>query len=337
MQTSEVSGLNFVNCTNDGATLSMPLSAAVYGGGAIVVEQGKLTLNGKKFHNNKAPVFAVGGSTKPGGGAVLVGPAATLDLELGFDRKTGDPDMGGNTSNLFLKNDAPYGGAIANYGTLNVRGGKFDTNTAMQGPGGTGLGGAIYSRGPIHTLASPETTKFFDNKAFLQGGAVYIESPQAASGEPTVTVACDFDQFDFRDNESTASGGAVQLHGAELTVTNSKFLRNSSVQGGAISMIAGLQVVVAQIPGAPGGGGTTQASKVTATEVDFDGNLAAVNPNTNSPNAVFVGADCLFVTSKCHFKNNNGVNVNRVVLIPPAGATGWYDDPLAGNQSDGVP
>ena len=123
------------------------------------------------------------------------------------------------------------GGAIINYGTMNIYGSTFSGNKASAVPGFGGNGGAIinssYGGGGVLVIAN---TTFSSNTSNVAGGA--IENGAAL----TVTKSA------FTQNQSGTSGGALDSGFlSRLAVAGSSFTSNSAIStsnsfGGAIEI-----------------------------------------------------------------------------------------------------
>ena len=109
-------------------------------------------------------------------------------------------------------NSGRIGGAIFNWGQLNILGSTFTNNLAWDS------GGAIENHGSA-TLAV-RTSEFSDNIAGHQGGAIF------SSASATIRSSS------FARN-SALEGGAIFIYQDALSVVNSTFSGNNAVTGGA--------------------------------------------------------------------------------------------------------
>ncbi len=91
-------------------------------GGATLYNTGDLTVNNVTFKDNTATEYSSGGAICNGGGANLM-----------------------VTDSTFIGNSACCGGAIFNYGTLNVTGSNFANNNAIYYNGAVYYGGGAIS------------------------------------------------------------------------------------------------------------------------------------------------------------------------------------------------
>ena len=146
--------------------------------GGAVVNNGTLTVEGGTFFNNRAYHTA---------GAVLNNSAATLNVTGGVFKGNSDGDVQGAGGG---------GGAIVNYGTMNMSGGTITGNTAHPNGGGiwngqatavlnlsggtitdnyaTGSGSGIYARadGAVNMSGSPVVNYNAKNNLYLNGDGV---------------------------------------------------------------------------------------------------------------------------------------------------------------------
>ena len=134
----------------------------------------------------------------------------------------GTSDIGGaiaNYGNLnvynstFINNKASYGGAINNGddGALTVNNSTFDNNTGT-------YGGVIWNSGDSSTL----TNNTFTNNIGTYGGVIY--------NEHTGTIIVTNNTF---DNNTATTGGAIFNYGTS-TETSNTFNNNTATKGGAI-------------------------------------------------------------------------------------------------------
>lgn len=170
-------------------------------GGAIEVAEGSATLIGNRFESN------VSGDL---GGA--------LNVELG-----GKVVLSGN--NIFVQNQAVYGGAIAaNDGTLEITGATFTDNTAADTDALVGDGGAVHA---VNSNVDIYDSIFEGNLALGSGGAIYFEG---GTGKTLTVGATNGNTTRFTGNKSNAvwdvegnltDGNANSIHlvgGADFVV-----------------------------------------------------------------------------------------------------------------------
>lgn len=171
-----------------------------FGGGAICVGSGTLTVSGYKFTGNE---------TKADGGAINYRGTATLtvnDCEFSSNKALKQNDING------------LGGAIFMFqGTLNMDVDKT-TVTTFEGNHATN-GGAIAQKAGTANISNAE---FTSNQGQWNGGALYHKK--------TVNLT----NCKFTSNTTESKGGAVCSEGGTLNATNCTFTGNTSNdEGGA--------------------------------------------------------------------------------------------------------
>ncbi len=182
------------------------------GGTLAIVASGTLEIYGGNYRNN------------------------TINEELNSTEEGRWSTVGGlifNNSNLtiyggrFEGNTGARGGVIYNYRVVRILGGSFINNSA------TVSGGVYYApnSASVHFYigssdASGAAVLFEGNTAKSSGGVIYAS---------TLTANVIYGNASFISNKSTSgSGGAICMYG-QLTVRNSVFERNTSInRGGAI-------------------------------------------------------------------------------------------------------
>ncbi|MBQ9161801.1 MAG: hypothetical protein IJX74_00855 [Clostridia bacterium] len=119
------------------------------------------------------------------------------------------------------------GGAIYNYGTLDIFGGTFDGNHA-------GRGGALYNYRTMNIY----NAKIINNTASTLGGAIYVPNSTSAYlyiGEDNDTVES---SVVFENNSSESSGGAIYAQHV-ASVKNTQFIGNTTAAGHGGAIAAG--------------------------------------------------------------------------------------------------
>lgn len=251
--TAATSGGAIYNAENGDLTLVGTSAAAIFegntslagvGGGAITVGTGTLDVDGYTFKNNVAE--------NGNGGAIQVNSTysvasianSVFDSNKNTDKNTSDETIyhGGAiytkakelnvADTTFTSNHTPgQGGAINTQGkALNVIdctfGGENVGNVAA------GNGGAIYNGNKCTTtITSSKDAVFAENKSETgTGGAICVG-----------TGHLEINGYTFDGNISESSdGGAIRLNADEITaeITDSVFVNNNAVNGGAISNAA---------------------------------------------------------------------------------------------------
>ncbi len=187
-------------------------------------------ISGVTFANGRTPEVHAGISY-PGGGAIFISPAA-MGLTVA------DCTFSGNVSD-------DNGGAIDNYGTLNVVRCRFSRNSAGTEGGAIGNfnlttvtvtattfsenssyhdGGAIFN-GYFSTLNAEDCTFDSNQSGFGDGGAIYNTDGYVTIGRSTV-----------RANQALGGGGAIVNAGGTMDLRDSTLNNNRSSfdLGGAI-------------------------------------------------------------------------------------------------------
>ncbi len=201
---------------------------------AVNLKSGIVVQNCKKNGNDRVYGYAVSYPHKAGGAAVMVingtlnvNGASLLNNEVQIeDAVEGDTELGISSC----------GGAIFNFGTVNINAGTISGNRAARG-------GAIYN----FRDCTVKGAVIADNSAAVYGGAVYLANSQygefkigaAAAAEENYAVT-------FRGNVAEKSGGAIfaQTKNGIIIYGSALFTENVSVtsNGGAINTSGSLTI-----------------------------------------------------------------------------------------------
>lgn len=218
------------------ATISdMTITGGRRDAGAGILNQGALNLRDAVVSGNAAPE----GENTFGGGVYNYGGALSI------------------RSVTFEDNEAGYGGAILNAGTLVVGRATLRNNTARAGGGavynysGTALinnsvivdnhtatrgGGAFFNAGALaiaNSTVARNTSAEFGGAVFAQAGGVYVTNST------------------FSANDGAYGGGGIYLLQGEGAITSSTFFGNRGAVGGALNVqlegrLSILNTIVAQ-------------------------------------------------------------------------------------------
>ena len=186
----------------------------------IIHLAGDITLRKQLFI--KSRITIQGGGTISGGNSnrmFYVSASGTLTLKnlTLRDGKARKFRCAGETGS------SEIGGAIVNFGALNIVDSIFSGNTAS-------YGGAIFTC-PVATLNISDTV-FSGNSAAASGGAIYN------SGEASISDS----QF---SGNSAYYGGAIYNSGeASISISGSQFSGNSAYYGGAINNSGGASISI---------------------------------------------------------------------------------------------
>ena len=151
-------------------------------GGAIRIASGKVTLSNSYVADNTAAIH---------GGAIWVGPSASLSVTL----------------SSIVNNSSPgRGGAIYAQGDTKVYYSQFLTNSSS-------LGGAIYVDGAAVVVTN--STFAFNNASGAAGGAFY-----GRATDTTSTVDFNVQSSSFYDNSTAGPGRLIGLEGPSVGTAN---------------------------------------------------------------------------------------------------------------------
>lgn len=147
------------------------------------------------------------------------------------------------TNTIFISNAAQTGGGGGSYvvGALELLGGSFERNTALNAGAGSGAG--LYAQGVLNL----DSTTFYTNTAGYQGGGLYALTTTLVSNAT------------FNNNVAIAHAGGGTYLAANGTVTNTTYTANTALNG---------------VNGS--GGGIHGNSVLTLTNLSFQNNMAAL-------------------------------------------------------------
>ncbi|MBR4753492.1 MAG: LEPR-XLL domain-containing protein, partial [Thermoguttaceae bacterium] len=291
-------------------------------GGAAFAASGTIAASKNVFETNVATKY---------GGAVYV----VADAEFVVD------DMS-TTSAGFLGNKATRGGAIANFGTVDIDNTSFSSNVVtalVKNPTNGSFGGAIYNAGD----ATIDKTAFDGNKAIQEGGLPIVKdgvlsgySGGAIYNSKGSIVAS---EIEFTGNYAGKYGGAVSNF-ATFSASASTFKNNVAGVGGAVQTsgtadldgceftgnvalkttkpVASGNVDFGGNGGAIFASGSGKSVKITG-ETTFDGNQAA-----NAGGAIdYIGGSLAFNGDQTTFENNVARTIGGAIVA--AGKIGFAD------------
>lgn len=306
------------------------------GGGAIVLAGTSFTMTGGTIDNNKATAGAGGGirmsgttanMTMTGGtisnnvayttsGAIHVTASCTLDLQ--------DGTISGNSTTT----DA--GGAILNYGTITMSGGKITGNTAKA------RGGAIFMhQNSTLTMSGGEIS---GNTAGGNGGAIFLHSNTTGHGSMTMTAGT------ISNNTSNGAdgGGAIGIaQGADATIQGGTISGNKAAAGGAVLTWGTAKMSGGTLSGneVTGRGGAVFVH-ITGT---FDMSNGTITGNTSASHGGGVclhrnanGAASMTMTGGTITKNTAGGNGGGIVAISAENKLHIAGGSVTGNSLSGT-
>ena len=203
------------------------------------------------------------------------------------------------TDSLFTGNNANlYGGAIFNKGVATLVNNDFEDNTAISKQNGGCNGGAIYNIGSLTVTKSV----FNHNSAMNNGGAIFNKE------QAKLTI----NNSDFIKNFSVNNGygGAVGNDG-NATVTDTSFTLNSAIPGGAITNMGNLNVTRCAFDNNTAkkyGGAILNVGILNLNTVNFNNNSAA-----EGIGGAIVNVGQLTITGKNSF-NANYANIGGAIF-----------------------
>lgn len=202
---------------------------------------------------------------------------ASAEIQDVLFRNGRSPDRGGAIENegvlllrnaWFVRNEAKHGGAIFNSDTLEVTGGTFDRNGALEG-----IGGAIASYGGN---AFVERALFRKNMATFNGGAIWAGVPEEYEYEED-EITLRIQRTIFEENHAD-HGGGVASEGAQFSIVASDFDFNiADTLGGGLFVDGGkLWMSTTGLHGnlADEGAGIMAQGELTLTGCTLSGNIA---------------------------------------------------------------
>ena len=218
------SGAEITNIAQEGESAAMPIFNCTFAdntaqlGGAIYTENVSVSVENCRFMNNRAVwnQHIYDGT----GGAICLLPV-NREASLTISNST------------FEQNNASRsGGAVASGPSTNIQGSRFVNNSAIN------AAGAVYIftiSSPLETEANVSDCRFLGNTA-AYGGAIFTK-------EGSLTVHNSFFEHNTAvQNETPESGrgGAISHHPPSvhdsLCVSNSTFIQNIALVGGAIAL-----------------------------------------------------------------------------------------------------
>lgn len=239
--------------TNLGGTISLSSELLVTegvsingpGGARVAIDGGNAT---RLMHflfgeSSISDIIMRNGSAPDDGGAVLIENLATVTIT--------------NTSFADNNANAGSGGAIANFGTLNVINSIFSDGAALLD------GGAIFNAG----VADLDGAVISGNDAGRSGGGIGNDAGFLTVAGSTLSA-----------NTAVTHGGGISSGGGTLTVTDSALSTNTAGVGGGGLMLEGTPTIISQSTidsnTASFGSGVHADSTLTLTSVTISGNFA---------------------------------------------------------------
>ncbi|PYK68603.1 MAG: hypothetical protein DME45_06610, partial [Verrucomicrobia bacterium] len=299
------------------------------GGGTITFSIGTVTI---VLANGVLPTITTN-VTVDGGGKVTISGANTSSI---LAVNSGATLTLNNLTITKALNAGSNGGAIQNFGTLNINNCMFTENQTSA----AFSGGAILSLGPLNITNS----EFASNRAG-NGGALY---PRFAPAVTTIT-GCNF--HDNSTTNTTNGWGGVMLiwDGAQVTVQNSQFTNNTANsgsfssstidRGGAVYVTfnSSLTVGNSQFAGNSAffGGAlyVDPGGSLTLTGSDLHDNSIGVFDGTQGGGAIYNAGNLLVDTDQLH--DNHADGAGGAIDNIGSGSLIVRNTVLRRNQADG--
>ena len=189
------------------------------------------------------------------------GLSQVVEVRPGADVKITDVTLTSGASdvaNPVTKRRYLYGGAVTNYGALQLERDTISSSAAIS----YGAGGGIYNFRSLNIVDST----IANNTARRGGGILNV-------GELTLTTS------DVAANSVTAQGGGLFVSGNGTTVSNSTFSSNAAFQGAAIynssiSLLISDSTLSSNVAGISGGGLYQNGGSATVLRSMIVGNRA---------------------------------------------------------------
>ncbi|MDO5852251.1 MAG: hypothetical protein Q4Q23_07175 [Methanobacteriaceae archaeon] len=130
-------------------------------------------------------------------------------------------------NNIFIGNNATFGGAIGTQGKLNSTNNQYYNNTASNLDGSDGKGGAIYNLGYNNSLNYITKDIFSNNTAILNGGAISVKNNDIVIINSSI----------INDNGALKEAGAIYIQNTKnVTITNSSIINNIALKSAAFNI-----------------------------------------------------------------------------------------------------
>lgn len=224
---------------------------------------------------------------------------ATIDAQHSNNIFYVDPGVTVNLQNLVLMSgNSGYGGAIMNYGTMNINNCNFTGNAA------SASGGVIFNSGTVNF----KNCSFTGNSAEW-GGAVWSEGTAVIDG------------CNFQGNSASLNGGAIRNWGT-MNIKYSRIVSNTAPDADISNTNSGTLTAINNWWGSnsnPSGRISVESGSVTY-------NPWIILTIKSNPKNVVNGGTTALTADLCHDSTYNPANPNASYL-----------DPANGHVPDGIP
>ena len=275
-----------------------PGHAIVYG--SVNIQNHKKVGNERTSHEN----VTVSYPAKVGGAAAIVAGGGVLDIYGGT--------ISGNEVNT-VADDADtciQGGAIYNYGVLNIYDGTFDGNTAL-------FGGAFFNYRTMHLHRATISNNYAEDL----GGAIYTPNSTAAFtyiGEDAAGVEA---HVSFIGNSAKDSGGAIYARNV-IDVSNAYFKNNNTTSGEGGAIIAyTIQMTMNDVifdgntSGTNGAAVYLSGSNEKEDILELEAEKVTFKNNSGKYGALYVGASVRLTLEDAVFENNSSTSYGGAIYV----------------------
>ena len=291
-------GLLTIDGNKDNVTAPVVGSALfVCDSGHVIMYNSVSIVNHKKVGNERTNHENVNVSyrVKVGGAAIILAGGSVVDIYGGH--------IDNNEVNLTTDSEQTsiQGGAIYNYGTLNIYGGTLDSNQAY-------FGGAIFN----YRTANLHCATISNNYAADLGGAIYMPNSGSAFtyiGEDAAGVES---HVSFIGNQAKDSGGAIYARNT-IDISNAYFKNNSTVsgEGGAIiaytiKMTMDNAIFDGNQSGSHGSAVYLSGNNENEETVELSGKDVVFRNNKGKYGTLYIASEVRVLLENAAFENNSG-------------------------------
>lgn len=297
-------------------------------GGAISITGNNTIIYNNNFTKNEATLHLGGAIITLGNDNIVKN---NIFIRNFAGRDGGALDMEGTESgtigarnivsdNIFIENNAPFGGAVGlNAINTTVSNNIFTKNEAItkKENGFWGLGGALRIMGEKNTISTTgkKYTKiinntFTDNKAYKQGGAIYIEDTNSTISK---------NKF-INNTAETDAGGSINIKAADATISNNEISLTNSYSGGGAIFCKGYNVKITgntiTAANSNNGGGAIYLLGISSI---IDGNAISNSAAIEFGGAIFLNGEKAVIKNN-KFNNNSVEKQGGAVYLESVGA-----------------
>ena len=318
-------------------------------GGAVEIHGSKVVFNGKNiFQNNSATNYGGAIYISYNSAGLLTSNVTLNNANFTDNTVTSSGGLGGAifagygctikiyTAN-FEHNVAAYGGAIAVRSSNMESSNLIFTNNEASNNGGAMFVSIVTSNDFTNeSIVGIKIVEFNNNSATKNGGAVYLEKGTGATitngsfeqntadrgGAMYINTDSDVNlsEVSFVGNSGTSRGGAIEIHGSQLTIDgNENSFANNTTDG------TGGAMYISYNEDGP------LTSIVNITNVDFNGNSAGMQGGT-----IYATMSSTLQINKCDFtESQSGDAGGAIYLNAESKITSLQDSQFISNTATG--